>query len=715
MRDARLEQHAGDPAFDRRRREAHYAANQYAETDQIVAGLAKWCCDTLFGNYVIDTRNHAYGLSALAAPLSATFPAHAFHSVSDAALRQSLEAGFKALVERRDHYQRDIIALLFGRSLAHAIGHVIDNNSSLIAEPLPTLWRLAWSDHLLGHSFVESLRDLLQRSSSVRSSILAVLETRIKEINRDPGVGVSLTDRDEFRATVGDWRSHPAIDRLRQYRFGRFRDDVLDLTADLLPAARGPVLALIDRLDFPHPIDQFLLRTTIWHDRDEIAAILEDAPPCSYDGQSWNRRLLALLALRVVDDHCDALWHAVHQESDSDGAGPQVMDTVKDTVVPWIEQLARTVIARSDGRFLAAQWLFTKISDERMNRPRDGRPEQARYGPLPRQELIEWVAQGLSNAGLSAKTIGSMVSFPSVPTTCSLAPGRLLGRHDDGPTPRSGALVTMCLLDEVNPEGRDSSEPDRLDLLDGLLTYRDSAFEVEASVNLEPDDLPASCFGYLVAHALEPATRWRQSWDLLVEQRRRLQYWSKTMDSEALAPSLFLLSVGTSALAWLLSPPHGSSDKARTLWLQLFEQSRECWLTMSLTHMAEATARRIHRLFCWHPIVFGASTTPEGESEPDVKRTTNEYSELLARDLDFLGGDDLMVTICCLNAHRNGASPAIIRDVLELNSGRISTLLRQFERWQKLHGEAPARSPITSELAQLKTKMNETDSLGHGS
>ena len=429
-------------------------------------------------------------------------------------------------------------------------------------------------------------------------------------INEDPGVGVSLTDRDEFRATVGDWRSHPAIDRLRQYRFGRFHDDVLDLTADLLPAVRRPVLALVDRLDFPHPIDQFLLRTTIRHDRDEIAAILEDAPPCSHDGQSWNRRLLAVLALRAVDNHCDALWGAVHQVRDSDGAGPRLMDTVKDTLVPWIEHLARTIMARSDGRFLAAHWLFTKVSDERVNRPRHGLSEQSRYGPLSRQELIEWIAQGLSNAGLNAKTIGSMVSFPSVPTTCSLAPGRLLARHDDSPTPRFDALVAMCLLDEVNPEGRDSSQPDRLKLLDGLLTHRDSAFEVEASVNFARDNLPASCFGYLIAHALEPATRWRQSWDLLVEQRRRLQYWSKTMDSEALSPSLFLLSVGTSALSWLLSPHHGSSDKARTLWRQVFEQSRECWLTMSLRHMVEATERHIHRLFCWHPLVFSASTTP---------------------------------------------------------------------------------------------------------
>ena len=713
MRDARLEQHPDNLAFEARRREALSAAKRCAEADQIVAGLARWCCDALFGNYVIDTRHYAYGLSALSAPLSAMFPEHAFHSVSDAARRRSLEAGFRALVERREHSQRDTLALLFGRALAQAIGHVIDNDLAPIREPLPTLWRLAWSDHLLGHSFVESLRDLLHLSSSARCSILAVLEARINEINRDPDVGVFESAREEFRAIVDEWRLHPAIDRLWQYRFEHFRDDLLDLTADLLPAARRPVLVLIDRFEFPQPIDQILLGTTIWHDRDEIAAILEDAPPCSHDGRSWNRRLLALLALRIVDDHCDALWRAIHEESDSDGAGPHFMDRAKDTLLPWVEQLARTVMARPDGRFLAGQWLLNKVADERMNRPRDA--EQARYGPLPRQELIEWVAHGLSKAGLTAKTIAAMVNFPAVPTTCSLAPGGLSGRRKDASTSPFGALVTMCLLDQMNPKAHDPSEPDRLDLLDGLLTSRDSAFEIEATVSLVPDDLPASCFGYLIANALEPALRWRQSWDLLVEQRRRLQHWRKTKDSEALAPSLFLLSVGTSGLAWLLSPPHGRRDQARTLWRQLFEQSRECWLTMSLSHMAESIERHIHRLFCWHPAVFGDSTTPDGESESDMKRTANEYSELLAQDLDFLGGDDLMVTICCLNAHRNGASPAIIRDVLELNSGRIRRQVRQFEQWQKLRGEAHERSGITSELAQLRTKIDETASLGHES
>ena len=705
MRDTRLEQHPANIAFDPRRRNAHIAVERCAEADEILVGLADWCRDTLFRSYVSDTRDCGLGLSALVAPLAATFPEHAFRSVSDAARRQSLETGFRALVEQREHSQRDLLAFVFGRALTQALSHVIDNNTKPIGRLLPTLWHLAWSDHLLGHSFVESLRELLHRSSSARSAVLALLDSRIEEINRDPGVGVSVSDREEFRAVVDEWRSNPAIDRLWQHQFGRFRDDLLDLTADILPAARLGVLSRWDRLDFPHPIDQVLLRTTIWHDRDEIAAILKDAPPCSQDGRSWNGHLLALLALRAVDHHCDALWRAIHQASDADSADSQVIDMVKDTLLPWCEELARTVMARPDGRFLGAQWLFTKVADERINRPHHELAAQSCHGPLPREDLIEWVAHGLSKAGLTVNTIAATVDFPGVSATGKLTPGRLVARNDDAANPRFGALIAMCLLDQLNPEASDRGQPERLDLLDGVLASRDSAFEIEATLNLEPHDLPASSFGYLVANALDPAERWRQSWDLLVEQRRRLQHWSKTMDSEALAPSLFLLAVGTSGLAWLLSPPHERPDEARTLWRQLFEQARECWLTVSLSDMAESTEKHIHRLFCWHPMVFGDSAPPESESELGMTRAANDYSELLGHDLDLLGGDDLMVTICCLNAYRNGAAPAIMHDVLERNSARIGDLVRQFERWQELEGDVQERSGITTELAQLKAEI----------
>ena len=87
--------------------------------------------------------------------------------------------------------------------------------------------------------------------------------------------------------------------------------------------------------------------------------------------------------------------------------------------------------------------------------------------------------------------------------------------------------------------------------LDSLLASRDPEFESEFYLDGGTPGLPASCFGRMLAHEERPAGRWRRSWDLLVEQRRRTQHWGHTKDADALAPSVFLLAVGTAGIDWL--------------------------------------------------------------------------------------------------------------------------------------------------------------------
>ena len=64
-----------------------------------------------------------------------------------------------------------------------------------------------------------------------------------------------------------------------------------------------------------------------------------------------------------------------------------------------------------------------------------------------------------------------------------------------------------------------------------------------------------------------------------------------------------------------------------------------------------------------------------------------------------------MVAICILNASRNGATPAIMNDVLKRNSGHIGTLITQFERWQEVEREIRRRPDIVAELAELKANI----------
>ena len=65
-----------------------------------------------------------------------------------------------------------------------------------------------------------------------------------------------------------------------------------------------------------------------------------------------------------------------------------------------------------------------------------------------------------------------------------------------------------------------------------------------------------------------------------------------------------------------------------------------------------------------------------------------------------------MLAICCLNASRNGATPAVIDEVLKRNSGYFDTILRQFEQWQKeLERPVRRRPDIVEALAKLREKI----------
>ncbi len=541
----------------------------------------------------------------------------------------------------------------------------------------------------------------------MRDSILSDLEAKIRDINANPGIGTYAGDRDAFNASVEAWRSSPSINELWQAQGDPFpvHYDVLDFLPGFLPTDKAAILGRLDRFDFPHPIRQVLRHNTILHDRDEIAATLEAAPRCSENGQSWNGRLLALLVLKSAEEHCRDRWQELHQEKNFDDDDSEVREEMKKIFASWFEELGRVVMARPDGKFLGPQWLLMKVEDERLDRARRDRAGDRAHEYLWQDDLIEWITLGLYKAGLTAGTIAALVDFPEIPAVGELAPARSELCDDEKTPPRLGALSMMALMDHMIGNASTEDGQKLLDYLDALLASRDPAFEVESLLNSGTSDLPVNCCGYLLAHVEEPAERWRQSWNRLIEQRRRAQHWNQTDDADALAPSLFLLAIGISGIDWLLSPSHGRPDKAKVLWRELFDGARECWLTISLTHLAERIETHIGRLFARHPMVFDDSVLQGDTSEPNVAHDAG-YSERLAQDLDLLGGDDLMLTVCCLNASRKGATLTVIDEVLKRNSGHFDTILRQFEQWQKeLERPVRRRPDIVEALAKLREKI----------
>ena len=714
MRDALLDRN--NTYLAARQRAGHAAWKEVeglAGAEAIVSDLARWCRDVLFDTYSTSTRNESHGLSDLLAFTSTQSPLRVLRCVSDAKQRQSLEEAFVALMEGGEDERANGVAWLLGSALAKGVVDALSVEKHPAGHLLAQLRNLVESQDVVYFAFEASLRERLADAPLARAAVLSGLESWISDINRDPGLGTFPIEREPLNALVDEWCSQPSIDKLWRERESplpvHYR--VLDLVPTVLPVERGAVLERLDGFRFPYPIHQVLQDHAILHDRDEIVAALEAAPACTDDGRSWNGKLVALLMLRTTEAHCHALWEAAHRAADFDEVDSDVSERTRAVLSSWVEELGRIVMARSDGRFLGAHWLFMKFADERRERGRHPLAGGRHDGLLRQVDLIGWIALGLSRAGLTAEGISDFADLPDLAATEELAPARSASCDDDRDHSRLAALSAMGLIGRMTGSESTDEGWELLGRLDALLASRDSGFEAEADPGGGAHGLPASVFGYLLAARDAPAERWRRSWDLLVEQRRRAQHWSSTGDGEALAPTLFLLATGTAGIDWLLSPSRDRTDAgeakremARKLWRELFDGVRDCWLTIPSRPLVEDIETHIGRLFARHSMVFGARAG-EGDASESAATDNGIYGDLLARDLELLGGNDRMLAICCINARRNGATPSAIGEALKRNSGYLDTILRQFDRWQGLERKARRQPELVEALTRLRLEV----------
>ena len=688
---------------------ARMDADGFRDAEEITCGLAMWCRDVLFNTHLVESLNDDPRLSDLLALPSAESPLQAFGAIGDLTRRQSLKSGFAALIEGRENKLRNGLAWLLGRALAKGLVETIATQNAPSKHLLTSLVELVNSHELVFSAFEVSLRKRLEDSSAARVSIVSELDSRICEIVDNPGSGTYSFERDAFNLFIDTWRSSSSIEKLWKDQQGPssvyYR--TLRIVPGILSTDRATISNSLNRFDFPHPVRQIFQHNAIVHDRDEIAELLKVAPICSEDGGTWNGGFLPFLVLQTAEDHCHALWEAMWRARQSGELDSELTEGKRDALRTWFEELGRIVMARPDGRFIGPQWLFMKVMDERTDRVRRRGLSDWPQKFLLQHELIEWIVRGLVRAGLNRRYIDAQVSFPDNSNRDQLAPANRSPRSEEQVRPRLAALSMMGLVDHMIGAARAEEAQVILDRLDALLAMRDPAFEVEAIANAGTGDLPASCCGHVLSSVEEPATRWRHSWDMLIEQRRRVQYWDNNNDSDALAPTLFLLAMGTSCIDWLLSTSPYRADIAKKLWRELFGGVRECWLTISLSHLVEQIETHIGRLFARHPLVFGHLSNEQDARELNFELLDNNYGALLARDLDLLGGNDMMLTICCLNARYNGATPAIMSEVLKYNSGCIGRILQQFEKWQHFSRQAERNSEIVEALVKLRVEIEQ--------
>ena len=694
-----------DPLFERRnpylahakvRREAvQTRVDELRDGDVLVENLTVWCREAL-RNCGSDTPAETLQLL------------DALSLYGTTASPEPIKEGLAALNADTDHPDRDLSAWLLGI----AIVNVLVDELTAGKTPrllLPPDFEGGSSAFDLTHAaFEESLCRRLRETNTAHTTLLSFLREEIRLISDDPGRGTYTIDRDRFQRFVLDWKSNRTLEALWHSPGEPFlvRYHSLDLVPSILAVERQAILDLMDGFRFPHPIDQVLSSFTILHDRDEISASLEAAPACSNDGKGWNGSHLAPLLLRTAEDHARQLWEAAHS-----GTEPGIAsDEVKELLAEWYGELARVVLRRPDGQFLAAKWALAKMADERRSRRAALPNRDAEYSNrfLSEIESVELIFSALSAAGLSGRSVAEGIEFPTASIQLEVSPTRASPLPDEAENPCLRAICAMDLLESARGSPTGEHAESLLDKLDALLLHRDPAFEIEFSLATNAHDLSVSRCGSLLASAAVAPERWLRSWNALAEQRRRAQHWLQTDDADALAPSLFVLASGIAALDWMLSTPESPGVDANVLWHNLFDAARECWLTISLTHLNQRIETDLQRLFARHPRVFGK--VPVGvvaESGQDLGNEGN-YAAHLAEDLALLGGDDTMVARCYVSAQRNGVSAGALDMVRRHDSGRIASSLRQFVRWQAL--ERPNRR-LLHVLEQLSDLQSSQDNI----
>ena len=688
-------------------------AEELAEAADIVSGLTGWCRLALYDTDVFDQWEGGRDLSGLLALPSGQSPLQAFKKIGDAGRREILQESFTELLESGEGRGASCMAWLLGKALATALVECLKASNEIPVHSITSFKNLACSHDVTHFAFEATFRALLHDDATARAGFLSEIETHIETIMENPGIGTYTKERETFNQVIEEWRSKRSIDELWKMRghWVPVQYSELELVACIAPVDRAAVFDRLDRFDFPHPVRQILEDRSILNDREEIAAILNAVPSCSDNGRTWNYRLSALLVLEAAESHCHELWRAASGAHDQDKSRSEIMKEIEARLSAWIDQLGAIIMARPDGRFLGPQWLLLKIADERMDRARRSHAVDRGNDQLRQEDLIEWIALALFKAGLRGRDIQALVQFQESSHLEKVSPVKPSLSDDEKEGARLGALSMSAFLDHMIGEVSESGVRTLLKRLDTLLAFRDRAFETEAILAADVRGLPANCCGYLFANVSDPAERWRQSWSLLVEQRRRAQHWHEMKDGDALASSLFLLAAGTAAVEWLISSQHRNSGKEIELWRAVFEAARECWLTIFLAPVSGQIEAHIGRLFALHPSVFGASDVEQRIYAADSVVVGDLYSECLAQDLFNLGGNDLIMVICFLNAHHNGASLATMSAVLKWNEGHVDAVLNQFERWQEAERPVRRRPDLVEKLAGVRAGISRLEDL----
>lgn len=523
-------------------------------------------------------------------------------------------------------------------------------------------------------TLVEALTELLQAGTADR--LLDGFQIIVTSIRDHPDEGAYSRDKAHFRQIAREWKKVERVDALwiRDFDHIPWSHHGLYMIRALRPVDRRHYLAMLEETALPQAVGQELWTIDLRSDLTELLALLEAAPSVQADPEQpqWNGRMTAPILLSVAIELADKATGAPRSDD--------LTEEQEAVAKAQLSDVARTLLARPDGRFLALCWLAHLIGE-------DHRRDAGVQKRSVVRSAIDAVSEELVVNGASYADV--YWAFPrlraSMPELKDLRErGVSQGKEHRGISATDAFLVAFLLETSENKLRNQSSGSALIEMYRTILLKRDPGLYT-FNEGVFPNGRHFSPAILFCEHG-DPAALWREIWLLLSEQRRRAQY--RVSDHGSEDPSFFHLCVGIGLVDWLIV--ERPVDAGR-VWNATFDAAFPTALTLGWVS-AGRWRHAIAKLFARLPLI---SRTRDPSAD-----AVSETADQLIR----IGGDDELLAWCAAMSRLNGID---IGELARVCGGRGMDLGGRFQEFLEWETRSGNRRPASPVLAQIQEMLAE--------
>ncbi len=453
----------------------------------------------------------------------------------------------------------------------------------------------------------------------------------------------SLLERSDLLSLWDSYRGHLELKRtiLRQIQFLiLFSPAALSDILDVLPF-QGLRQALLD--------DILAVR-----DPDLISELLRTAPEAVSAEGTWNKRVSVLNAVDMAFQYAksleSAVAHAVRLGEFAPNQNKTLVDRAKielpslqEKELPkWLNSVAETVLARSDGKFVLLSYLIHLLREVRFVRHHNN-----------------------ANKVWPAEKVAAEIFTKKLSTTSLSAENILSFSKNNGGEDRNKALIFLlgaANIQEERPQSKDVSN-ELWAAYESLLSKKDSEVVAQANPLGKADTWVFTTLGEVLIRTEDAISVFSKSFEKLYPQRRKMRF---SYEYGLLEPTRHLLEVGFGALQIIISGD--THTFGIDLWRLLTEKS---W-AFYFASQERGTKQRedVARCYAYLPFVC--------KSQPSLVGT------IIAEHKESFEADPHISVIAAFLLSKNGLEAKEVCSLFEAAGVRLQEHLSCLAEWDTL-------------------------------